>query len=172
MAAPIFTQQEANGLIRSQKVAVHEAWTTKQQDRQNSIHSVVLEGETDDESSIPLRISFYQNQAIGSTNIILEAKMTGRPWEGICRYDIHDSPHKNLCGWMHPPEYIEPGIPHRHIYSERAERELGSWHARAEILDSTECSSPERLLGTFMRDMKFHFTDKQSHQSLFSWINE
>lgn len=172
MAAPIFTQHEADGLIKAKKSAIHEAWITKQQDRQNSIHSVVLEGETDDEFSIPLKISFYHNRAIGSTNILLEARMAGRPWEGICRYDIHDSPHKNLREWMHPPDFIGAGVPHRHLYSERADRELGSWHARAEILDSTACSSPERLLGTFMKDMKFSFTDPQSHQSLFNWINE
>jgi hypothetical protein len=171
MTAPIFTQQEADRLFAIRKIAVHDAWTERRRNRENSERSVVLAGETDEANPVPLSVVFHRDAGIGSTNICLEARLPGRPWEGVCRYDIHDLPHRNTLAWMHPPDMIESGMPHRHRYSERAEREIGVWHARAELLDADRCSTPEKLLGAFLVDLNFHFTDTQTHQALFDWVN-
>ncbi|GEM_PF-3528994 len=172
MAAPIFTQHEADHLITVKKNAILDAWSEKTTDRQNSIESAVLEGESDEATPVPVRVIFHRKLDVGSTNITLEAMLPGRPMAALCRYDIHDSPHLNKKQWMRPPDLIPPSAPHRHIYSERSEREIGVWDARAELLDPKRCSSRERLLGAFLSDMRFHFTDNESQQELFEWINQ
>lgn len=175
MAAPVFLQREVAELLRVRKDLDYEAWHTRRSGRSGSQRCAVMTGVIapgeigNSEIEVSFELEVHRHHATGSHNILLKAKVPPRPMEGLVRYDLHDGAHENPK-WCRPPEIIQPQTPHRHVYSERGERERDTWDCCAEILD-IENPSGEKLLSAFLDDLNIHFTDNNSPNDLFEWMN-
>lgn len=167
MAAPIYSQEEADALIKMRKRIDPEAWKDRTKARPFPFvtsDEVSARPETDDEGRIAFKIEIGVNEQSDSIAILLKGRIDRRPMEGLCRYDIQDGLHENPP-WF-PPPIINPGQVHRHDYSERSVQEFDRWDKCALPLDLSGEGSPEqlrsRLWRRFLDDLGIRFCDTET----------
>ena len=170
MAAPIYTQKEVDDLLAMPKVVQWDSrgrrgWDTHRE-RESITIQVIVEGDED----IRFSIEAFRNTELGEFSLILKGQIGARPLEGLCRYDIHDGPHRNHKDFW-PPDEIADGKPHVHKYREKAIRQGLTWHSYAEILPD-DCASVNDLTSRFLKDCNIKFQDKEPHQDLFGFMND
>jgi len=144
------------------------AWEEKQPGRALIEGSVAIKA-TSESPEFEFMIEVYGERDLGACHVLLKGRITPRPFEGLARYDIQDTVHENP-DWS-GGALIEPQIPHRHFYNERALRSEDNWGAIAEPL-TLKKNSPNVLLGTFLKDLNISFSDSQTHNSMFDWVNK
>lgn len=135
MAAPVYTQSQAQSMIEMQKVVPHDAWENR------------FEGRPSTTQEIRNRIRVVPEEEANLTEFIVETclcpgrgeaaftllgKLLGYTEQPLCRYEVQISRHTNPR-WF-PPFVIAPRALHRHVYNERAIREDWPWDKCAELL--------------------------------------
>lgn len=167
MAAPIYSQAEADAMIAMEKRVEYDAWQGSSVGRTTDGEaSKEIDASPEDGSDqFGFKIEIRRSDDSEYFSITLKGKIIGRPWEGLCRYDVQDNEHVNppLCAEQIT---VDPGVFHRHVYSEVGVRETDKWHACAEILDlpavPTFDQQLTRLRGAFLEDLKIKFCDSQT----------
>lgn len=160
-------------MISMPKRVEHEAWEKRKHGRRTNGErgAVILAFPERAEVKAEFKIEIRRHDATDSFALTLEGRLIGRPFEGLLRYNVHDSIHRNP-DWF-PPPIVESGTLHRHVYREQAVREGRDWDACAEVLnvDPKGSLSPnqqiERLIGAFLVDASIRVSDSHTHGQLF-----
>jgi len=160
-------------MISVRKRVAFDAWNKRKLGRATKGEfGCEIKAEPED-ASIPtaFKIVIRKDERTDTYSLTLEGKLPGRIFEGLLRYNVHDSIHANP-EWF-PPPIIESGDLHRHVYQERAVREGRDWDACAELLKLPSAGSPnqqyERLLGKFMVDANIRVSDSETHTGLYGF---
>jgi hypothetical protein len=110
--------------------------------------------------------------SIGAYCIQLHGRIGNRGMEGLCRYDVHNTPHANnhRCCTTPPPE-IFPRQFHVHRFNECSAEHGVGWDKCATLFPIVHNDSfglmIRDLIGCFVADMKLKFSDTGSLESLF-----
>lgn len=127
----------------------------------------------DSNASACFEIELVQNFRTDAVGLTLYAAIGLRPMLPICRYDFDDNEHENPDFCAFPS--VTSGSFHRHVYNERAVRELDRWDACAEKLELPTSGGPKQLLdrlkGRFLQDLHIRFERKDDQQSVFQFGN-
>ncbi len=174
MAAPLYSQIEADALIAMPKRIEHAAWEKRKTGRPTDYEEstiVVAIPEVYDEK-IVFAIEIRKNDLFDALSITLKGRIGKRPPEGLCRYDIHDNAHDNPPWFL--PSFVNAGEFHRHVYQERSVQEFDRWDKCAQPLDLSPDGSPQqlhaRLWWRFVGDLKIKFSDTETFGGLFGLI--
>jgi len=168
LAAAIYTDEEVRAMVALRKEIPHSEWQNSRRNRQDADNSVVFHAVSEGHEII-FTIETVTNPILESCSFTLSVEVPPRPRRAIARYSIDDGDHENPL-WFQPPEVLG-GTPHRHIMSKRAIDEEGKWDACAEVLTGLRHDNANDLLGRFLADMNIHFVEKETHQSLFGFVN-
>lgn len=172
MAAPIYSQADADHMMAMPKVIEFDAWANRLSgSRMESNPSIMIEASPEDGNPrFRFRVEMSRNDRNDSFSIMLKGKIDNRPWEGLCRYDIQDIVHENNPNCC-PGAEIDAGVFHRHVYSEESCRHLEKWDGCAEVVHLDPSGSFEqqlvRLRGRFLDDMALRFSDSNTANALF-----
>jgi len=150
------------------KVVELNAWETRRQGRQGSERARVVSAMSVDRDDVEFAIEIHRTPGVEACSITLKGKIHPRPFQAICRYDVHDTDHQNPRGSM--PETVESGAPHRHLYREEHDRKRNKWDVFAEPIRDASATSAERLLGAFVCDMNIRFQDQRTNTELFGFM--
>lgn len=180
MAAPIYSQAEADRMIAMAKVAPladlqrekksdTEGTSTRRMRVTKHEKRTIRQVEPEQESTVRFHVEICENTRTEGIAITLFGSMDSRPVRPLCRYEIQDSGHHNPPGFS--PEFVGSGRPHRHMYSEHHEREYDSWSRCAEPIDiqmpATFSGQRTHLIGKFYADMNIKFSDGDEAFALF-----
>lgn len=172
MSAPIYSQVEADALIRMAKRAEFEAWEREPETRPTTFEAskvIRVTPEEDNDGRIEFKIDLRRNEEIEKFSITLIARIHPRTFEGMCRYDVHPNPHDNP-EWFAPPSIFHGDL-HAHRYSERSVRELDCWDGCALSLGAPRRMSFPNRIGTlkqqFLTDLRVRFSDSDTINRLF-----
>jgi hypothetical protein len=171
MAAPIYSQIEADAVLALPKRIEHAAWEKRKTGRPTDYETSVTVAAIPEINGdgIEFCIEIRTNELTEDISVILTMRIGKRPLEGLCRYDIHDSDHDNPR-WF-TPATIAAGEFHSHLYSERSVQEFDRWDKCASPLDLSPHGSPaqlrQRLWGRFLDDMRIKFSDSETFDGLF-----
>lgn len=172
-----YSQDEADWMISLPKIGRHEGEIYDVVTRYRpGYSSKAFEAETVDAQKPPVRfkIRTEANMAIGAYCIVLEGSIGDRPMEGLCRYDVHDSVHKNNCRCCDPPPQIMFGQFHQHRYNECTIKRGNVWDKCATLISIDEAMFKRQirqLIGKFIDDMKLTFSDSATIGSIFETGN-
>lgn len=176
MDAPIYSQAEADAMLAMEKVAAYESQAYHIGRYREGFRSTEFAATgVGDAFDVKFKIIVQANLDIQSYGITLEGSMGGKPFEGLCRYDVHDTPHPNKPNACGPPAEIPPGFFHVHRYCEKAIRKRLRWDACAEFLPIAEeqdlRAQLHQLIGSFVADMRLSFSDSATMFGLFETGN-
>jgi hypothetical protein len=93
VAAPIYSQAEADAMIAMPKRVEPEAWEKSDPGRPTMGEpSRKIEAfPEDNDDAFEFKIILRTSEKTEYFSVTLEGKMAGRVWEGLCRYDIQDN---------------------------------------------------------------------------------
>jgi hypothetical protein len=172
MAAPIYSQAEADAMIAMEKRIEVDAWEKRGSGRASEVDTpVTIDARPENgDVRINFKIEMLRNDRNDTFAISLKGKIEGRPWECFCRYEIQNLDHENDTRCC-KPSLIPAGAFHCHLYSERSYEVLDRWDGCAELLDlPTDGSFDQqltRLRWRFVNDMRIRFSDSGTVEGLF-----
>jgi hypothetical protein len=173
MAAPIYSQAEAQFLIECDKGLVGNAFSQLVPARGNQYRlscRIDLLTYGQEEGRFMFRLEVQVNERTEEAGISLLGNMDSRGWVGLARYEIQRMSHYNKepCD----RRTIRANVVHRHIYSEAAVRELHFWDSCAEELPEVPTGGSfgqirERIMRRMLDDMKIELVDRDAADGLF-----
>jgi hypothetical protein len=173
MAAPIYSQAEADAMIAMPKRIAFDAWNDRGEGRTTTGEfSCEIKAGPEDatlQSRYEFEIEIRRNSDLPSYSITLCGRMDNRPKQALCRYDVQAFQHDNTPSLCPPPDSIDPGIFHRHTYNESSCQYLDRWDGCAEPLDIPQDGDFHkqlaRLRSQFLIDMSIKFSDANTAQN-------
>jgi hypothetical protein len=183
MAAPFYTQEEADMLIampkrsalpRSRKPGEIDALTQPTKTFRATAHERVRRipvAPEDTDSPVKFVVETRENLRTSEYWVLLHAQLPNRPSHPVCRFDLQNGVHINP-DWSTPPA-IKSGEPHAHYYSSRGEREFNKWDVVATPVDLGSKrklnyeTEKRNLRGKFWDAMNIRSVDSESAGQLF-----
>jgi hypothetical protein len=179
MAAPIYSQAQADAMIVAPKYISYDAWNEQWANLCARVRRpasdedrVRIKVESGDGDLTEFCVECCKCPARGEASYTLFGKLLGYVEHPLCRYDLQVCRHTNPR-WF-PPWVIGSRVLHRHIYNERAIRENCTWDKCAEPLKIPKPKrklsfqqSIDRLTPHFLTDIKLDIYDPKVAGMLF-----
>lgn len=176
MKVPAYTQNDADRMIAAAKFIDGDMWDRRGPGQKprfggNAESLVTLECRTEDpELNYKFEIEIRYHHRLDTMHFLLKGRIGNGPYEGLCRFDLHDSPHFNQ-----PPceEYeAPPREPHCHRFNLQAFLRYGVWHKCARRLEFTgKTDNAERaykaMLHQFLDELSIRIRDSPAGTGLF-----
>jgi len=171
MAAPIYTQQQIDRMLKIPKSVPYDAWENRFEGRQSTdeLRDRFKARPIDETDLTEFTIEICRCSVRHEASFTLFGRLLEYPEHPICRYEIQLCRHRNLK-WF-PPRIVDPRMLHKHVYSERAIREGWPWDKCAEPIGQNRKNlSLEQAIGrltpVFLENLKIEIHDSEV-QDLF-----